>query len=232
MRHLIIIIIYTFFLCFAMASCDRGDAVADTGDESSADNIRESASVALRVSNRVGNLARQFNDLNPAHLAVADSLGITPIQSPRDAWLVRRPLERVATCEDFRLDSLTHSYPYLVPEAAALLHELGRRFSDSIAARSGADYRMIVTSVLRTAESVGRLKRRNINSTLNSAHLYGTTFDVSYVRFNRADSTSVECREGDMKNLLAEILMDLRDEGRCLVKYERKQGCFHITARN
>lgn len=188
------------------------------------------APVAMKVSRRVGNLSRQFNDKNPAHLEVAERVGIKPIESLRDVLRIERPLEEVATCEDFTVDELTHSFPYLVPEAAALLHDVGARFRDSIAARSGGDYRVIVTSVLRTNESVKRLRRRNVNSTENSAHLYGTTFDVSYVRFHQADSTSVECREGDMKNLLAEVLMELRDEGRCLVKFERKQGCFHITA--
>jgi hypothetical protein len=30
--------------------------------------------------------------------------------------------------------------------------------------------------------------------------------------------------------LLGEVLRDLRNQGRCLVKYEYKTACFHITA--
>ena len=30
---------------------------------------------------------------------------------------------------------------------------------------------------------------------------------------------------------MAEILNDLRNHGRCYVKFERKQSCFHITVR-
>ena len=96
-------------------------------------------------------------------------------------------------------------------------------------ARGGGNYRIKVTSALRTLESVNRLKKRNIKSLNRSAHLFGTTFDVSYVKFP-CDSITVARTDGDLKNLLAEILLDLRSEGRCLVKYERKQGCFHITA--
>lgn len=184
----------------------------------------------MKISPKVGNLARQFNDLNDAHLEVASAVGIPPIHSLRDVWHLKKPIERVTTCEDFIVDSLTHSFPYLVPGAAALLHDIGRGFRDSLQSRGGGDYRIIVTSVLRTSESVGRLRRRNINSTENSAHLYGTTFDISYIRFQPSDSVGVMRREGDLKNLFAEVLMDLREQGRCLVKYERKQGCFHITS--
>lgn len=192
--------------------------------------MRKSAAVPLKISKRVGNLASQFNDLNAAHLEVASAVGIAPIRSLRDVWHLRKPLELVQSCDDYTVDSLTHSFPYLVPGAATLLHDIGRSFRDSLASRGGGDYRPIVTSVLRTSESVGRLRRRNVNSTENSAHLYGTTFDISYIRFQPSDSVGVERHEGDLKNLLAEILMNLRDQGRCLVKYERKQGCFHITS--
>ena len=34
-----------------------------------------------------------------------------------------------------------------------------------------------------------------------------------------------------LKMVLAEVLYDLRKAERCYVKYELKQGCFHITAR-
>lgn len=34
-----------------------------------------------------------------------------------------------------------------------------------------------------------------------------------------------------LKLVLSEVLRDLRKADRCYVKYELKQGCFHITAR-
>ncbi len=214
-------------------ACSGNDAERESTDEISADSIQAATgAVPLRLSPRVGNLAKMFNDMNDAHIDVAGRIGISPIRSLRDAWNLHQPLEEVTTCSDFVIDSLTHSFPYLVPDAARLLHDIGRTFRDSLQARGGGDYRIIVTSVLRTEESVNRLRRRNINSTENSAHLYGTTFDVSYVRFLPADSVGVERREGDLKNMLAEVLLDMRENGRCLVKYERKQGCFHITASN
>ena len=34
-----------------------------------------------------------------------------------------------------------------------------------------------------------------------------------------------------LKLVLSEVLRDLREAERCYVKYELKQGCFHITTR-
>jgi hypothetical protein len=187
-------------------------------------------STAVKFSHRVGNLAKQFADSNYVHLQAAEVIGIQPIEQVRDIWRIRRQLLHVTACEDFDIDTLTHSFPYLVPEAAALLHDIGAQFHQRLSERNGADYRIKVTSLLRTAETVSRLRRRNGNSTENSAHLYGTTFDITYVRFEPAADNKVFCTDGDLKNLLAEVLLDLRDGGRCLVKYEVHQGCFHITA--
>lgn len=213
----------------ALAACSHHEDAEEVTEE-----VTETvapAPVPLRISRSVGNLALQFNDKNDAHLAFAECNGVKPIQSLRDIWQLKRPIVEVGTCDDFVVDSLTHSYAYLVPGAAKLLHEIGQRFNDSLVTRGGGDYRMKVTSLLRTAESVGRLKRGNINSVANSAHLYGTTFDISYAKFVRDTTSTGPLRtDGDLKNLLAEILLNLRAEGRCLVKYERKQGCFHITS--
>ena len=117
-----------------------------------------------------------------------------------------------------------------MPEAADLLKEIGRRFNDSLQARGGGDYRIKVTSVMRTAATVKRLRRVNRNATEASAHQYATTFDISYSRFI-CDSINVNRTFEDLKNLLGEIIYDLREEGRCYIKFERRQSCFHITAR-
>ena len=62
-------------------------------------------------------------------------------------------------------------------------------------------------------------------------HRFGTTFDISYTRFmlNRLGGTYRT--QEDLKNLLAEVLFAMRNEGKIYVKYERSTGCFHITAR-
>lgn len=186
--------------------------------------------VRLRTGRFVGPLRKTFNDSNYVHVAEASRLGIAPITDLQSAWEVERPLVEIVSCREYFVDELTHSYPFLVPEAAELLSEIGSRFNDSLASRGGGNYRIKVTSVLRTPATVRRLRRVNVNATEESAHQFGTTFDISFSKFI-CDSVGVNRTFEDLKNLLAEVLYDLRSEGRCYVKYEVKQSCFHITAK-
>ena len=177
-----------------------------------------------------GSYGKEFKDLNDAHLSAAMSIGIEPITDIPSVWEINRPLEKVVSCKEYFVDELTHSLPYLVSDAADLLREIGQRFNDTLAVRGGGYYRIKVTSVLRTPASIKKLRRRNRNATKSSAHQYGTTFDISYRKFI-CDSVDIPRTQDDLKGLLAEILLDLRDEQRCYVKHERRQGCFHITTR-
>lgn len=178
----------------------------------------------------IGPFSRAFNDSNYRHLEYARAGGFKPIRDDSEAWENGKGLVRIASDRYCYVDSLTHSYPYLRPHAARLLAEIGHRFADSLAARGGGAYRPKVTSVLRSPMTVGKLRRVNRNATAESAHQYATTFDISYSKFICDDASGTRRTFEDLKNLLAEIIYDLRSEGRCLVKHERKQACFHITA--
>ena len=133
--------------------------------------------------------------------------------------------------EPYIVDRLTHSSPYLVKDAADLLYEIGANFQDSLRNKHLPAYRVVVTSVLRTDADVKSLSKRNINASERSVHCYGTTFDISYKRFVKIDENSEDARDVDLIAVLAEVLRDLKKAGRCYVKYEIKQACFHITAR-
>ena len=186
--------------------------------------------VKLRVDYPGGTLKELFRDSNHLHYAAAEKLGIVPLDSVSSETPVRRPLLRVESNELYVVDRLHHSYPLLVPEGKALLTEIAQRFHDTLSARGGGPYRLKVTSLLRTRESVNRLQRVNRASVDSSAHLFGTTFDISFTFFPYSGGTPHRTQE-DMKNLLAEILHDLRNDNRCYIIYEPKRGCFHITVR-
>lgn len=180
--------------------------------------------------NYFGNLRPFFNDSNYVHWAEAESYGIRPLTDTRSHWHMDRPIVKITTCADYFLDTLIFSRPYLVPLAARTLREIGHRFRDTIEARGGGDYRIKVTSLLRTPATVKRLRRRNRNAVDSSVHQLGTTFDISYASFvasSPAPARSVD----DLKGILAEVLKAMREEGKIWVKYEVGQPCFHITAR-
>lgn len=183
----------------------------------------------------VANYRRTFGDLNATQLKAARAFGVAPVASRREAERMKGKLVRIAGNDWYAVDSLTHSIPYLVPRASALLDTIGANFLDSLAAKGLNPNRILVTSVLRTEEDVKRLRRRNVNASKNSCHAYGTTFDVSWKRFVKVEDEAGRPLEDvgadTLKMVLAEVLRDVRRADKCYVKYELKQGCFHITVR-
>ena len=181
---------------------------------------------------------KTFSDLNDTHLSAAQSIGIEPVSSREEAEEMKGKLEEVESNDNYQIDELTHSIPFLVPQAKELLEDIAENMLDSLENKRIPAYTINVTSITRTKDDIKSLQRKNGNSSSNSAHLYGTTFDVSYVRFNQKPSSSwfgSKKTEGAstalLKSVLAQVLYDLRKEDRCYVRYEVKQGCFHITAR-
>ena len=178
---------------------------------------------------------RSFGDLNEVQLKAAKKWGISPIASREDALEIGDKLKEIVSCEYYAVDSLTHSIPFLVPKAAALVDTIGKNFIDSLRCKGLNPNKIIVTSVLRTKEDVKKLRRTNGNASKNSCHFYGTTFDVSWKRFVKVedpDGRPMQDVSADtLKLVLSEVLRDLRKDERCYVKYELRQGCFHITVR-
>lgn len=178
---------------------------------------------------------RSFPDLNDKHLEVAKAVGIRPLEDREEAESMKEKLTHITDNEFYVVDSLTHSIPYLVPRASALLDTIGSNFLDSLAAKGLNPNQVIVTSVLRTQSDVKRLRRRNGNASANSAHCFGATFDVSRKRFKKVEDEDgrplQDVGSDTLKLVLSEVLRDLRQAEKCYIKYELKQGCFHITAR-
>lgn len=171
-----------------------------------------------------------FNDMNDTHLAAAQVIGIRPLASRDEIENASRKLVFLDEVQAYEVENLTHSSPLLVPEAAALLKEIGESFQDSLVVHHYSPYKIIVTSVLRTDDDVKKLSKRNINASKRSVHCYGTTFDITYKRFHRVDDDEPEVSQAKLKAVLGEVLRDLKKQGRCYVKHEIKQACFHITA--
>ncbi len=176
-----------------------------------------------------------FGDMNDVQLPMAQSLGIPVISGREEAERMKDRLQKLEGNEFYDIDSLTHSLPYLIPRAAACLDTIGARFLDSLSQKGLNPYRIIVTSVLRTSDDIGRLRKRNLNAVERSAHSHGTTFDVSWKRYTQVpdpDGRPMEPVAWDtLKLVLSEVLRDMKEEKKCYVKYELKQGCFHITTR-
>lgn len=176
-----------------------------------------------------------FPDSNDLQLSAATRIGVSPIANRAEAEAKKSELVFVGANPYFMVQKLNNSIPYLVPRASLLLQDIGRNFFDSLQVKQIPLHKIIVTSVLRTTDDVAKLKGKNRNATENSCHLYGTTFDICYNRYvtvqNPAGPKKREVSNDTLKWVLSEVLRDLRNDGRCYIKHEVKQGCFHITAR-
>ena len=201
--------------------------VSELRQDRNAEQIATARRLGLRVSGSgvVEQLRRQGR-----LLALGDST---------DYWILRR---------------MEHSTPYLTPDAHAMLVELGRRFHARLDAAGLPRYRMRVTSVLRTPETQGKLRKTNPNASRTvSAHEFGTTLDVSHERFAvpappDSDGTGGGSAPGEAWGMEAEMLeevgkeharalqaelgraiLQMRAEGALRVMIEDRQPVYHMT---
>ena len=209
------------------APTDRGDRSLDslaTSDQKTVPLI-----VTPHRIRSVASYAESFPDTNAVQLSAAQKWGVSPVKNREDAESRKRELVYIGANPYYHVDPLYSSIPYLVPRAAVLLQDIGKNFFDSLYVKGLPLHQIIVTSVLRSQEDVVKLRRRNGNATENSCHLYGTTVDICYNRYHAVGPREV--RNDTLKYVLSEVLRDLRQQERCYIKYEVKQGCFHMTVR-
>ena len=202
----------------ATVRTERRDARIDL------DNARTFMNNATSVRERY-----HFRDLNGEQLAAATKYGITPVDNREQAERLKRKLNLIESNRYYLVDNLTHSIPYLTDGAQRLLEDIGKMFQHSLIHAGYRPHRIIVTSLLRTRDDVERLRQVNDNAARNSSHMYGTTFDLSYSRYNRVSMDGAPASNDVLAAFLGEVIYYLRERGRCCVIYERNQHCFHIT---
>ena len=176
----------------------------------------------------VANYKTEFPDSQSVQIVAAERWGVRPVKNREDAEERKKELVYVGESPYWHVDRLSSSIPYLVPRAAILLQDIGQAFYDRLYNKGVPFNQLIVTSLLRSMDDVAKLQRHNPNATERSCHLFGTTFDICY---NRYHPVTQPVRDDTLKWVLSEVLRDKRNEGRCYIKYEVKQGCFHMTVR-
>lgn len=209
------------------------DAAADSSNTPSIFFDKDGKEVKHRIFS-VPHFGNTFPDQQDVQILAANKHGVSPVQNREEAEHSKGKLVYVGSNPFFYVDKLNNSIPYLVPRASVLLQDIGRAYFDSLQIKGIPLHKIIVTSILRTKDDVAKLRTRNGNATENSCHLYGTTFDVCYNRYKQIQTRQQPRRQvqnDTLKWVLSEVLRDMRDRNRCLVKYEVKQGCFHITVK-
>ena len=217
----------------AAGTGSQTDAAADSSNTPSIFFDKDGKEVKHRIFS-VPHFGNTFPDQQNVQILAANKHGVNPVQNREEAEHSKGKLVYVGSNPFFYVDKLNNSIPYLVPRASVLLQDIGRAYFDSLQIKGIPLHKIIVTSILRTKDDVAKLRTRNGNATENSCHLYGTTFDVCYNRYKQIQTRQQPRRQvqnDTLKWVLSEVLRDMRDRNRCLVKYEVKQGCFHITVK-
>lgn len=219
------------------AEAEKEQMNEDEVEEKDADAVAQKKMPVPHRIVSVKSYSEAFPDSQSVQIVSAQKWGVTPVANRQEAEERKAELVYVGSNPYFFVEPLYWSIPYLVPRASALLQDIGRNFIDSLYVKGIPAHKIIVTSVLRTKEEVARMRRYNGNVSENSCHMYGTTFDIAYNRYLRVEDTfhpyNKENTVADvrLKQVLSEVLRDLRNEGRCWVKYEVKQSCYHATVR-
>ena len=73
--------------------------------------------------------------------------------------------------------------------------------------------------------------RNNQNASVNSPHLNGNAFDISYLRFSCKKLFVTSCDKKYLKEALAQVIWELKAEKKCWATYETAQYCFHVVSR-
>jgi len=201
------------------------------GSSSSRNNIK------VKPQGLVNKFQQTFCALNAKHLVCAKEFGIQPIKDREAAEKMKGNLSELTDTKYCHIQPLKYSIPYLVPRADELLSDICEAFHDSCVSKEYEPCKLVVTSVLRTEEDVRKLRKRNVNASKESCHRFGTTFDISWKRFEKSDFSffhlfkDKDASTDILKQILAQVLRDKQLEQRCYTKYEVKQACFHITSR-
>jgi hypothetical protein len=265
-------------LLLAAAACGPADRApaqpeADAGTDVGAAVDSALGAVLRRAEALADSIDRLFRPvplLPPAQEAVLRQYGTVPQMArarslgvkPRDSAHVAALLAdgTLVALEDstpvWVLRDLDYSAPYVTPDTRRLLQRVGERFQARLREMGLPDYRLEVSSVLRTPADQAALRRVNPNAAAGeSSHEYGTTLDVLYAsyaapadhgvaydtagvawlephldRIVAALLESVAARNSrEMQAILGGVLTELQRAGDVMVTLERQQPVYHFT---
>lgn len=198
--------------------------------EDDVDGTGESQAREIIYYTKLMSYGKVFDDLNEAHLNMAKVMGLSEIPEKRSD-VDTKQLVKVESTDYLEIDELRYSVPYLTSAAARELNHIAKAFHDSLERKQFPIYKLVCTSILRTEEDVTNLRKSgNPNASDNSSHCYATTFDISHSRYSRDVETDEFMQPYELTKVLAEVLRDEKTLGHILVKYEKKEHCFHITS--
>jgi hypothetical protein len=177
--------------------------------------------------------SRTLNDRIVDYSEAARLRGIKPCRDENEInqRISEGKLIKVKGGNRYVVEKMTFSYPCITKDSKILLDEIAKRLREKTSQKGLNGVRFIVTSMTRKTENLKSLTRSNRNASVNSPHFYGNAFDISYKRFLVRKWFLTNCDKKFLKEALAEVIWQLREEKKCWSTYERMQNCYHIVSR-
>lgn len=193
--------------------------------------------------------------LNPVHLEHARRYGVDRPSSRDEAkrLVAEEALEEIEPNARYDIAPMSYSVAAVTPTTRTLLDVIGARFHEHLTAAGLPAYRYQITSATRTMEDQNRLRRVNGNAAQTSAHVFGTTVDIHYARFQppitglqppedldligeqytdaieQGAAELGQAYHSRLKAILGRVMLELQREGKLVVVYERRQPVYHLT---
>jgi hypothetical protein len=182
---------------------------------------------------RQKDFSRKLNDRIVDYSSAAKLKGIPVCKNEKElkARISEGKLVKVGTCNRYIVDRMIFSSPYVTNDSKLLIEEIARRFRDKVSQKGINGAKFVITSMTRKIDNVKVLRKNNRNSSVNSPHLYGNAFDISYKRMTARKWILTNCDRKFLKDALGEVIWQLRAEKKCWATYERMQNCYHVVAR-
>jgi hypothetical protein len=177
--------------------------------------------------------SRKLNDRIVDYSAAAKLRGIRICRNDKDlgARLSEGKLVKVRSGSSYTVEKMRFSYPCVTKDSKYLLDEIARRLREKASQKGINGVKFFITSMTRRTDNIKSLRRFNGNASVNSPHLYGNAFDISYKRFVAHKWVLTNCDMKFLKEALAEVIWQLRAENKCWATHEKIQNCYHIVSR-
>ena len=140
-------------------------------------------------------------------------------------------LTTVSSTSGYHVEDMTYAKPLLTKRGQAVLKTIASNFQKRLQDQGYQKRKLVITSMTRSRASQIKLARTNGNAAPRSAHLYGSTFDISYEKFRPVSgSKGKQPSKKVLQQTLEKTLAELKKKGTLVGIKEYRQPCYHITA--
>lgn len=177
--------------------------------------------------------SRKLNDRLVDYAAAAKLRGTRVCRNEEELrrTISEGKLVKVRSGRSYVVEKMMFSYPCVTNDSKVLLDEIARRLRAKASSKGLSGVKFYITSMTRRSDHLKSLRRFNGNASVNSPHLYGNAFDISYRRFEANKWVLTNCDKKFLKEALAEVIWQLKAERKCWATYEKVQSCFHVVCR-